>query len=256
MIKIISNKEKFWDYYYKYLGIENETLNRNQFIFESIQRDKPINTWYLQHLIAANINGNVIFSISPTYFKAFEEYMVLYKPESLEKLKITLNEFFSQRIESFGIRNMYRLTREDFDYKTSKENFVQKLTKDILMNSLREKNLEEQNKVWNRKKKEVEEGRQYVILHNEKIVSYCKISDIDYCGGNLTVWTAPEYRNKGYGKKVVKEAVKWCFENGIVPIYWVDSTNIASLNLSKSLGFKIYIEELVVSTTLDQKEIT
>jgi len=256
MIEIMSTKDKFWDYYYKYLGIENETLNRNQFLFESSQRDNPINTWYLQHLIAANINGNMIFSISPTYFKAFEEYMVLYKPESLEELEITLNEFFSQRIDSFSIRKMYRLTIENFDSKSPKDDLTVTLTKDILINCLRNRTLEEQNKVWNRKKKEVEEGRQYVILHKEKIVSYCKISDIDYNGGNLTVWTAPEYRHKGYGKKVVKEAVKWCCEKNIVPIYWVASTNFASLNLAKSLGFKIYSEELVVSTTLDQKEIT
>ncbi|WP_396276644.1 hypothetical protein [Haloimpatiens lingqiaonensis] len=38
-------------------------------------------------------------------------------------------------------------------------------------------------------------------------------------------------------------ALKWCYENDIMPIYWVDTKNTYSVALAKSLGFKVKSEE-------------
>ena len=129
---------------------------------------------------------------------------------------------------------------------------VVKLTKEIFMNCLQNINQEERNRIWSRKKNEINQGRQYAILDNEKIVSYCKVSDIDYNGGNLTVFTDEKYRNRGYGKYVTVGAVKWCYDNGVIPIYWVDEENKNSIKLSKSLGFKIKSKEIVIGTNSQQ----
>ena len=91
---------------------------------------------------------------------------------------------------------------------------------------------------------------QFILLSDRKIVSMCKISDINFSGGNIVVWTDSNYRNKGFGKQVLAEAVKWCINNKIIPIYWVDSQNTASINLADSLGFKTKSEEIVVSVKL------
>jgi hypothetical protein len=99
------------------------------------------------------------------------------------------------------------------------------------MNSIQNIDHVERNRIWLRKESEVNQGRQYVILDENKIVSYCKVSDIDYNGGNLTVYTDEKYRNLGYGKLVMIGAIKWCYENRVIPIYCVDEKNLASVAL-------------------------
>lgn len=241
-------KEKFNNYYYKYLGISTKELDNEEIIFKCNQRDKPINRLYFQHLIITNINDKTFFSISPKYYVKFRKYILQNKYNTHEQLINILDRFFKNELENYAIRKMYRMTL-DCNKEILQFNIAIQLTKDILMENLKNKNDEEKIEIWNRKKDEVEQGRQYVIVNSNRNVSWCKVSDIDYGGGNLAVWTAPEFRKNGYGKEVVKGACKWCIDNDIIPIYWVDCTNTASLNLAESLGFKIQSEEIVVSTS-------
>lgn len=124
---------------------------------------------------------------------------------------------------------------------------MKKLTKEILMENMKSFSTYEKKKILLRKKREIIEGRQYVILDKNKIVSYCKISNIDFQGGNIVVYTNKQYRNRGYGKLVTTGILNWCIENNVLPIYLVDEKNTYSIKLAESLGFKIKSKEIVVS---------
>jgi len=92
-----------------------------------------------------------------------------------------------------------------------------------------------------------DEGRYFVIIDNEQIASFAYISDIQVGGANIVVSTKPNFRKKGYGKAVVYAATKWCFKNMLIPIYLVNQSNLGSLKLAESLGFKTMAEEIVVT---------
>lgn len=244
------NDKIFIEYYLKYLGVNQSELNGGQVIKACSQRERPINNWHFQHLILTNINDTYIYSISPKLYRNFKEYMLSYTVETTDDINVVLDEFFSMKLTDYSIKKMYRLT---FDKEKRKEITCKKairLTKNILMDNIKDKSKKEKDEIWIRKKEEVEQGRQFTILDKGKITCWCKVSDIDCGGGNLAVWTAPEYRKKGYGKDIVGQAIKWCLDNDIIPIYWVDSLNTPSINLAKSLGFKVKCQEIVVSTQL------
>jgi GNAT superfamily N-acetyltransferase len=240
--------ENFYSYYLNYLGITSQDLDRKTSIIPCSQREKPLNNWYLQHLIVTNINNINVFSITPKLYEDFSDYIVSFKDMDTSNMFSVLKNFCDGRFENYSIRKMYRMTLDNTFKDLLLDTKVVKLTKEIFMNTLQNMNQNERDKIWLRKENEVNQGRQYVIMDNNKIVSYCKVSDIDYKGGNLTVYTDEKYRNMGYGKLVAVGAIKWCYVNGITPIYWVDEKNIASVALSKCLGFKIKSEEIVIGT--------
>lgn len=235
-------------YYLKYLGVSIEDLNNGKSIFKCSQRDKPINNWYFQPLIITNINGTNMFSITPSMYEDFVDFITPFKNMNIMQMSKVLKEFFDSKLERYTIRKMFRMTLDVTPKISTISNNVVRLTKEILMNSVQAISEEEKEKLWQRKSDEVNQGRQYVILDDNKIASYCKVSNIDYNGGNLTVYTNEKYRNKRYGKLVSIGAIRWCIENEVVPIYWVDEKNAASIALAKSLGFKIMSEEIVVGT--------
>ncbi|WP_035294594.1 MULTISPECIES: GNAT family N-acetyltransferase [Clostridiaceae] len=241
-------------YYLNYLGLSIKDLKEKKFIFQSNQREKPINNWYFQPLIITNIEGVNVFSISPVFYKEFKDYIGYFNNMDIDRTINILKRFFDNKVKNYTIRKMYRMTLDSDNMPKEyvlKDNVVQ-LTKEILMNNLCTYSDEEKYKVWSRKREEVNEGRQYVILDEHKIISYCKVSNIDFAGGNLTVFTNEKYRNKGYGKFVTIGSLKWCYENDIIPIYWVDAKNTYSVALAKSLGFKVKSEEIVVGTYLNE----
>lgn len=88
--------------------------------------------------------------------------------------------------------------------------------------------------------------RAYIISKDEKIASLSYISDIYNRGANIVVNTNEKYRNLGYGKKVVAKTSNFVIENGLLPIYFVNVKNQASINLAKSLEFKNMATEIVV----------
>jgi len=244
----MENINIFKSYYMKYLGVSLQDMKKGRNVFQCSQREKTINNWYFQHLIVTNINGTNTFSITPMMYTDFYDYITNFKNIDINKLSEILKIFFDGRFQDYSIRKMYRMALDSIPKNLILGKVPVKLTKEILFNSLQGLSDGEKNKILIRKENEINQGRQYVILENDKIVSYCKVSDIDYNGGNLTIYTDPRYRNKGYGKLVTIGAVKWCYENNILPIYWVDEKNTSSISLAKALGFKVKSEEIVVGT--------
>ncbi|WP_202708826.1 GNAT family N-acetyltransferase [Sporosalibacterium faouarense] len=251
----MDERQEYIDYYCKYLGINILDLSKGNIIFSCNQRNEPISGSHFQHLIITEIDGKQIFSISPKYYNGFKKHILKYKENKLEgvnKLKPFLQSFFENKLKKHQIRKMYRLTVNKDEMIDIPSSLAIQLTKEILMDNIKDKDRIEKDRIWRRKKTEVEDGRQYTILDDGKITCWCKVSDIDFDGGNLAVWTSPKYRRRGYGKQVTLDAVKWCFRNNVIPIYWVDSTNVASINLAKGIGFKVMSEEIVVSSIMNQ----
>lgn len=56
------------------------------------------------------------------------------------------------------------------------------------------------------------------------------------------VRTPEEFRGKGYAKEVVKTALRYIIDNGYVPRYQLESSNLASLKLAKSIGMKTFLQ--------------
>lgn len=105
--------------------------------------------------------------------------------------------------------------------------------------------------VWSYYSRLIEEGRVFGLLANNTIVSLSSISDIVCGGGNLTVSTQSKFQNKGFGKIVLASATKWCIDNDVLPIYWVNKKNILSIRLALSIGYQPEIEEVVFSYRVD-----
>ena len=230
----------FYNYYLNYLNVTRDDVDNEKTIFKSKQRDIPINNYYFHYLIVTNIENKEVFSISPRFYDEF----IHVKHIDAEEIR----KFFDKKLKDYSSRVMYRMTIEENTFKSvERDNKVQRLTEEILMKNLKGRSKKEIEDIWKRKEKEILEGREFVILNDDKIISYCKISNIDYNGGNLTVWTNPKYRGYGYGKQVTIAATKWCFDNNIIPIYLVHNENLASLNLAKSIGFKILSKEFIIS---------
>lgn len=53
----------------------------------------------------------------------------------------------------------------------------------------------------------------------------------------VTVYTNPQYRNRGWGRSVVSALVSDLLQSGKTPLYEVSPQNEASLNLAQALGF-------------------
>lgn len=67
----------------------------------------------------------------------------------------------------------------------------------------------------------------------------------------VTVYTNPQYRNRGWGRSVVSALANDLLQNGKTPLYEVSPQNEASLNLAHALGFTYTGEDkLFLETTL------
>ncbi len=241
----------FQDYYYQYLGIDKGEIKNGKTIFSSNQRNNPLNGQFVQYLISTHIDGRLVFSVAPQYYDDLLDFIKGQATGNVDEIIKILNIFFSNKLLSFNVRTMYRLIPSKYcDIWNVSNSTAIKLTKEIFMDNLINIDEAEKTKTWERKKDEILQGRKFVVLEGKKIVSACKVSDVDFGGGNIAVWTDLNYRNKGFGKAVVTEAAKWCINNNILPIYWVDSENTASINLAKSLGFEVRSQEIVISITL------
>lgn len=240
---------KFFCYYDQYLGVNSSKVYPG--IYASNQRNIPLALELFHYLIITDRTG-LIYSIAPQFYLEFEKYINRQKNNKIdEELMKGIDGFFKDKLPNYIIRKMYRLTVNN-DLKILQCNKVRQLTiadKEAFLNSGKKagNKIYKENK-WKSKEELIYQGRVFGYIHNDKIVSWAEVSNIDFNGGNIVVNTVPEYGNLGYGKCVVAEAAKWCLNNNLLPIYWVDSLNTPSLNLAQSIGFKIMSEEVVVST--------
>jgi len=145
---------------------------------------------------------------------------------------------------------MYRLTVDENQFRPP-PHFDQVATisdKEKYLKLLGKRGKKFKEREWRKRKEIILQSRYFIIYANNEVASNALISDIDFNGANIVVNTNPNYRRKGYGNAVVAKTVEWCFKNNKIPIYWVDTANIASIKLAESLGFQVKSKELVITT--------
>ena len=208
----------FDDYYLKYIGSDDRTLINGCMVYKAEDRDIPLNNRFIYRIIITDFRGIRTISVSPNISdnliydicndikdKAFEDIL---QSGPLHRTGLRINKMYRMRIDN--------------------AKFIENTTKDI-----------------NIKMECINENRKFVIRDGDKMVSYCKISNIDYNCGNIVVWTDEDYRRKGFARELLYRTIHKCKVEGIEPIYLVDSQNIASIKLAQSVGFKIMQDEIV-----------
>jgi len=226
-------KENFTTYYNSYLNHNRETT-----VVSCEQRKVPLNEHYYYHVIATEIDGSDIYSIHP---ELYDSFMMLKQQESIKK---TL-QLFQLEHPSLTLRHFYRMSSGASTSKLNNEARV--FTEEDLEYSIQ--TLTEEEKICHRKRQQrcIKEKNKFIVKKENQIIAIARITDIDYGGGNIAVYSNPEFRRKGYGKMVVEKCIDWCVDHNIIPIYLVDVHNIASVRLAESLGLECYSEEYALS---------
>lgn len=203
-------------YYLNYLG---KTDSKSE-IFISEQRTKPVNKKYYYKIIFSEKER--VCSVSPEYFG---NYLIAEIKNHRDSIYNLYNELKSQYTNEM-VRIMYRMT----------------ITPHIIN--------DEKEELFNIGNiKYIPEIYKYMMTDKRgNLISYAKFSDIDFGGANIVVWTDELYRRRGIGKLLVKKLLTLCNEHSFTPIYLVDEKNTASIRLAKSIGFKLFSKELIVST--------
>ena len=124
-------------------------------------------------------------------------------------------------------------------------------TKQYFMNSGNKANdICFKEKKWEELKYIINSEMIYIVPIDNKIASMAFTSDIYNIGANIVVSTNKEYRKKGYGKSAVAVLTNSILENQLLPIYFVNVNNEASINLAKSLQYEKMALEIVVCTKI------
>lgn len=231
----------FWNSYYRYMEIKDD---------EKIclrKRKEIINNKFHYPIIISFIDKRVIYSVEKNYYESFIKDININSMINKEEIKNYIKIFLQNKIQHFRIKEMYRM------YKNESKNDID-ISKVISINNQQKKEYFNSFKiirddVYKEKKwKEISKNNFLNgIIKDNKIVSMGYISNINYGMGNIVIQTIEEYQNRGYGKMVVEKISQEAFKNSILPIYWVENKNIASIKLAESLGFKKVVDEIVVS---------
>jgi GNAT superfamily N-acetyltransferase len=165
-----------------------------------------------------------------------------------------LDDFLFDRFRTYRVEQFQRMTVDEGTLLDagSRLELVRPLSqgdKGLVFNheGLRNRGQRVREHNWEYDSKLINEGRLFAIVEGGKLLSQSSITEVECGGGNIAVSTDDAHRRKGYGKAVVHRATTWCFRNGIVPIYWVNADNAASISLARSIGYKAMHDEIVVT---------
>lgn len=159
---------------------------------------------------------------------------------------------FSNILENFEVKEMYRMCK-DTKLNISNNNAVilNNYTKQYFINTGKKANgINFKEKKWSQLKYILDSEMIYIVPIDNKIASMAFTSDIYNIGANIVVSTNKEYRKKGYGKSAVAALTNSILENQLLPIYFVNVNNEASINLAKSLQYEKMALEIVVCTKI------
>lgn len=240
-------------YYYNFLDIEKAKKVNDIFYIKTSNRDNILNKAFEYPLIISNYNNEIYVSISDKYYDGFLNYIkdIDMKNITEQELYKKIKNYFSNILDTFEIKTMYRMYRTTKIYRNfSKAILLNEITKKYFMNTgekAKDNNYKE-NK-WQSMKYLTDQQMVYIISNDEKIDSIAYISDVFNGGANIVVNTDEKYRNQGYGKSVVTEVCNYAIDNDLIPIYFVNKENKASVKLAESLCFKIIATEVVLCIT-------
>ena len=219
----------FADYYAQYLGLTPKKAGN---IFFSSFRDLPINQNYYYPLIKSLYQGQEYYSLSPSL-----KGELCIPPEIMIKKLLQKNSNLTFRRFLRFTSDVYRAEKYDNIVMVTQEH------KSLFMCSGKVQELSRKEQKWESLQNFIKRGHFFAAIQDDKFVASCKISDT-YCGGaNLVVFTDENYRHRGLGKQLVRHTANYCLQQGLLPIYYVEESNQASINLIKSLCFDLMAME-------------
>ncbi len=223
--------QNYKNYYKEFLGIDEKELKVNKVnIFKSEYRVLPICQNHYFPIIITQWNNIPIISCLEEYFQLFQQKEI----KSIEDFKkeISLDipdiQWINYKRYAFEQKTLSLQTNSvpldlDLYLKISKN-------KDISL-------LPQAHRIL------IEERKLFVIIQENRILSQAYESDVFSKSGNISVNTFEQFRNKGYGKEVVKGAVNYSLNHDHLPIYMVKEANIASIRVAESVGFSFKSNE-------------
>ena len=238
----------FQKYYKAYLGI-NEN---NSDIISCKKRNKPFCFVFKHLLIMSKINEKYYYSVAPQFYLKFKNnFKPVSKTANLNDFLLEIDNTFCKFIDRYNINKFYRFSYpNNFINKTDlseKVSTLSKSNKELYFKLLGNRGKKFKENQWKKREHLINDERYSILIENNEIAAYSFLSNIDNGGANILVVTLPKYRKKGYGKAVVLQSIEWCLNNKLIPIYLVNQSNIASINLAKSLGFELKSEEIIIS---------
>lgn len=221
MKKLLNDLVSNYNVYYKeYIGI-NKIIEKGFInICSSEYRDIPLNKKFLHYGILTKYQEQWFLSCSDRY-----KNIILNNFTNLKESNDIDYYLNNLHIKDEKIRKMYRMI---WDGINTTEIGLRPEYEYVYMENL----------------------NKYVAKFNGKVISYCKISDIYYCFGNIVVYTNENFRKQGLATTLLNLLLVKCREKKLFPLYVVDSNNINSINLAKRLGFSIANEEIIISKEL------
>ena len=94
----------------------------------------------------------------------------------------------------------------------------------------------------------VDKGFFFGYIIDNELVALCDAPDIPYMEGYIQhtgIVTLPEYRRKGYAKLCAALATHHHIQSGIVPQWECTLDNVASIQVSKSIGYKEFAQAFI-----------
>jgi len=183
-------------------------------------RDIPLNKSYIYRILITEYKSHIVISSSSTVentdLESINEYILKHDIEDVMKCTTLINT-------GLRLSKMFRMTLKEKTTCHYHNNHV----------------------YYNANLK-----KYYIKEHNE-IICYCKISDVLNGYGNIVVWTNESYRRNGLAKMLLLLTINKCHDDRIEPLYLVNSENVASLALAKSIGFQVMQTEYIACEIID-----
>lgn len=211
-----------------------------------------LNREFFYPVILTQYNGEIYLSVSPKYYD-----IVLNSIKDIDLTKLSNNQIitflqdvFLRILDNFEIKEMYRMCKNTkIDIENSNAVLLNNNTKQYFLNTGSKSNdVSFKEQKWRQLKYIVDSEMIYIVPKDNKIASMAFTSDIYMRGANIVVSTNEEYRKKGYGKTSVAFLTNSIIEKGLLPIYFVNLNNEASVKLAKSLGYVNMATEIVICT--------
>ena len=245
------SEDAFLRHYRRFIGLDEGRFASGETVFACGQRTVPICWHSLTPLLATVWRDRVVLSVDPAHEDRVRGWFRDLEVESLDDVLLgEMDDCFHEVLPMRNIWRMHRLnvTREDLAIPAAidRAERVTEEHREAYSARMKPRGKRTRRFSWHRSRRIREEGRKFAIMEDGEVAADAFISDIDHLGGNIAVVTAESHRRKGYGAAVVARAAQWCLENDIVPVYWVETRNEASVRLAESLGFVRRAEELCV----------
>jgi ribosomal protein S18 acetylase RimI-like enzyme len=177
------------------------------------------------NFIKDDLKGKSYFMYVNDLNKHIEELIDIYNVDDLGKdMRLIFDEFNHTNIDTYIVQDKQINRLEEF-----KEEFV--FMHDNLFPDI----------YWTGKRilEHIEKWEVVLEINNDILIGYTILSVSNESIYIQAIGVKEEYRQKGYGHKLMKRVINYAAMNKKCIILDVESSNIPALSLYKSLGFKV-----------------